>query len=83
MTPANAMLIASATHATVPWRSSEARLLVDARIKVLPDLDNDTQRQIDMCLRCPYEDCIGCIDGWKELRFITYTAKPRKRKKKR
>lgn len=83
MSPANAMLIAAATRAVYPWRSTEASLYADARRKLLPDFSTDTQREINMCLRCPYEDCIGCIDGWKELRFITYTAKPRKKERKR
>lgn len=66
--------------ATKPWSSSYADVL-NHQTDRLSDLFMD-QKQIDMCLNCPYPECIECIDGWKTIRSIGYPPKKNKKARK-
>lgn len=61
-----------------PWNSIYAE--PEKCCAKTPDMTAD-QRQIDMCLNCPWPDCVGCIDGWKDIRNIAYSKVKRKRRK--
>lgn len=63
--------------ATVPWRSIYAEP-ADRRVKSMV-VSAEDQRQIDICLNCPYPECHDCMGAWKLL----HNARPRNRKKRK
>ena len=67
-------------HAVRPWQSMDAE--PETRMKRI-GLVYTNQREIEICLSCPYPTCHNCFDAWKNafgnIRNTTYRPKKGKR----
>lgn len=70
-------LLRAAAGASAPWNSIYASRESDARVKLPGDFRQDSQREIDRCLHCPFDDCDGedCSVAWRKILVVCQVKK--------